>query len=140
MKHGDNDHNMYEEFRTKDGMPIGVKLLVVYSITDPKKLLQQLNKDKIVEHIENLVVADMGAVIQQCSSSDFQNTSQTKTMPDVYDNMLNRAQGPHPSNGQEFVKHLQDSVKNKLSSDFKEYGIKLDRINIGQQSKIHTLL
>ena len=132
--HKKDDFNSYEEFRTKDGMPIGVKLLVVYIITDPKLLLSELSRDQIVPHIENLVVADMGSVIQQCSSSDFQSTGQTKTMPGFVDTMMNHQapdpSAPPPPNNPEFVQHLQDSVKNKLSADFAEYGIKLDRINI----------
>jgi len=120
----------YEEFRTRDGLPIGVKLLVVFSIVDPQKTLSRLKKDEIIPHIENLVVADMGAVIQQCTSSDFQNTSQTTTEPYVFDNKINKYKHGLPPNNPEIINHLQDSVKNKLSKDFLEYGIMLDRLNI----------
>jgi len=120
----------YEEFRTRDGLPIGVKLLVVFSIVDPQKVLSRLKYNEIIPHIENLVVADMGAVIQQCTSSDFQNTAQTKTEPNIYDNKINKYKHGIPPNNPEIISHLQDSVKNKLSKDFLEYGIMLDRVNI----------
>ena len=107
---------MYEVFRTKDGLPIGVKLLVVYEIQDPERTLIRLKQEQIVSHIENLVVADMGAVVQQCSSSDFQSTDQTKTRAPMKtaDTKDGRPSAP------EFIRYLQDEVKNKLYEDFKE--------------------
>ena len=98
---------------------------------DPDTLM---TKSKIESHIENIVVADMSMVIQRCSSSDFQNTDMTRTMPHMRDKIINTTlanneSGPPPYNA-EFIRFLQDSVKNKLSEDFKDYGIDLVRVNI----------
>eukprot|EP01120_Amphizonella_sp_Union-15-10_P013322 TRINITY_DN6164_c0_g1_i1.p1 TRINITY_DN6164_c0_g1~~TRINITY_DN6164_c0_g1_i1.p1 ORF type:complete len:574 (+),score=133.17 TRINITY_DN6164_c0_g1_i1:43-1722(+) len=117
------DHVSYEVFYTSDGLPIGVKLLVVYEISDPQVALHKLKKEDIVPHIENLVVADMGSVIQSCSSSDFQKTNQTRTREPIKNSS-------DMSVAAEFFTYLQDEVKNHLHRDFLEYGITLIRINI----------
>jgi regulator of protease activity HflC (stomatin/prohibitin superfamily) len=139
LRRKENPNNIdfvnYEEFRTKDGLPIGVKLLVVYSIFDPVKALSKLNKNQIETHIEKLVVADMGAVVQRCSSGDFQNTNMTKTTPHIRDELLNTTSANNdesliPPNNPQLIVFLQDSMKNKLTEDFKEYGIELVRVNI----------
>lgn len=121
------DNINYEEFRTSDGLPIGVNLLVVYEIIDPKITLTRLKKDDIINHIENIVVADMGRVIQSCSSSDFQKTSQTvvKDATKVENMAIFQSQSA-PT----FYAHLQDEVKNKLAEDLKDWGIRLVRLNI----------
>ena len=116
-----NDIN-YEVFRTSDGLPIGVKLLVVFEITDPKITLSKLNQDQIISHIENLVVADMGMVIQSCNSVDFLKSNQTQ-IKSLKNNELDHSAA-------EFYEHLQDRVKNQLGDDFAKYGIKLVRLNI----------
>lgn len=123
----DADSINYEEFRTSDGLPIGVNLLVVYEIFDPKITLTRLKKDDIMNHIENIVVADMGRVIQSCSSSDFQKTNQTAVKdPTKMDNMAIFQTQSAPT----FYAHLQDDVKNKLAEDLREWGIRLVRLNI----------
>lgn len=130
----DHDYIEYESLRTRDGLPIGIKLLVVFSIEDPAKTLSMLNKDQIEPHIENIVVADMSMVIQRCNSTDFQNTDMTRTMPHMRDTMINTTvannENAPPSYNVDFIRYLQDSVKNKLTADFKEYGIDLVRVNI----------
>lgn len=120
----DLDAIEYEVFRTSDNLPIGVNLLVVYEIEDPNKLLSNLNRESIVPHIENLMVADMGRVIGCCTSMNFQNTNQT-TVKSAKEDRLEDAQ---VASG--FLQHLQDEVKNKLHDDFKEFGIHLVRVNI----------
>ncbi len=123
----DIDNINYEEFRTSDGLPIGVNLLVVYEITDPKKTLTRLKKEDIINHIENIVVADMGRVIQSCSSADFQKTNQTAVKdPTKPENMQIFQNQSAPT----FYAHLQDDVKNKLAEDLLDWGIKLVRLNI----------
>lgn len=122
----ENNHILYEVFRTKDGCDIGVKLLVVYHIKSPEEVLRKLgNPEAIVPHIENIVVADMGNAIQQCTSQDFMSTDQTKTRP----TSPPARDGSQPS-APEFYRNLQDLVKNKLTDDFGEYGIQLERVNI----------
>lgn len=123
----DKDNVNYEEFRTSDGLPIGVKLLVVYEVHDPEKTLTRLKKDDIINHIENIVVADMGRVIQSCSSSDFQKSSQTSVKdPRKIENMPIFQNESAPT----FYAHLQDEVKNKLAKDLIDWGITLVRLNI----------
>lgn len=117
----------YEEFRTNDGLPIGVNLLVVYEIINPEIALTRLKKDDIINHIENIVVADMGRVIQSCSSSDFQKTDQTV----VKDPSQNKKGNDFESRSKPtFYAHLQDDVKNKLAEDLMDWGIRLVRLNI----------
>jgi hypothetical protein len=111
----------YEVFRTSDGLPIGVKLLVVYEIENPNLTLQRLNADQILSHIESLVVADMGLVIQNCSSVDFLKTNQAFAKKEVSDVALNV---------NEFYENLQKRVFSQLQNDFADYGIKLIRLNI----------
>lgn len=123
---GDPDHLNYEIFRTSDGLPIGVKLLVVYEIANPDATLHKLNQNQILPHIEKLVVADMGMVIQNCNSADFLRSNQTQARPT---NQYEGGDGFAPS-APEFYEHLQDEVKNKLHDDFAEYGIKLVRLNV----------
>lgn len=114
----------YEIFRTSDGLPVGVKLLVVYEITNPDATLHKLNQEQILPHIESLVVADMGMVIQNCSSGDFLKSNQTQAR-----STLKPPTDMSPS-APEFYEHMQDEVKNRLHDDFAEYGIKLVRLNI----------
>lgn len=119
------DDIKYEVFRTSDGLPIGVKLLVVYQIAEPTKTLEMLDKNNIINHIENIVVADMGMVIQSSTSNDFlrSNQSEVKKINDNKDLLTDK-------DTTEFYEHLQDKVKNQLCSDFEKYGIKLVRLNI----------
>lgn len=128
----DMDTINYEIFRTSDGLPIGVKLLVVYEITDPDATLKKLSKDQILPHIERLVVADMGMVIQNCSSGDFLKSNQTQAHStrrnDGSQNQNNVGLGV--ASAPDFYEHLQDEVKNRLYDDFQEYGIKLVRANV----------
>jgi regulator of protease activity HflC (stomatin/prohibitin superfamily) len=119
------DEINYEVFRTGDGLPVGVKLLVVFEIENPLETLTKLRREAIIPHIENLVVADMGMVIQSSSSVDFLKTNQTQAlaMGKEVDLMTDKPQ-------KQFYQHLQDRVKNQLAQDFREYGIKLLRLNI----------
>ena len=121
----DREFSNYEVFRTNDGLPIGVKLLVVYEIDDPTETLKKLSPDKILPHIESIVTADMGMVIQNCSSTDFlkSNQTQAKQVPKPVDD-------PRVPSAPPFFAHLQDEVKNQLCEDFAKYGIKLIRLNI----------
>lgn len=106
----------YEVFRTSDGLPIGVKLLVVYEINNPDMTLTKLDPDKINDHIEYLVSADMGMVIQHCSSTDFLKSNQNKKEND--------------SSESEFYEQIQQTVFEHLRRDFNTYGIELHRLNI----------
>jgi len=130
----DADYVNYEIFLTKDALQVGMRILVVYYISDPNKTLSMLNKDQIKSHIENIVVADMSSVVQRLSSSEFMCTDMTKTMPNFKDNLINTTvasnEPGNPGNNPEFIRFIQDSVKNKLALDFKEYGVELIKINL----------
>ena len=108
----------YEVFRTSDGLPIGVKLLVVYRIENPDLTFTSLAPEMINHHIESLVSADMGLVIQQCSSVDF-----------LKSNQVAKQEGDSEDVG-EFYAHIRDQVFRRLAGQFKKYGIELDRLNI----------
>lgn len=110
----------YEVFRTSDGLPIGVKLLVVYEISNPLMTLTKLKPDDIINHIENIVVADMGYVIQNCSSTDFLKSN----------NPSNRKETQLEAFVADFYDQLQTKVLKALKKDFGEYGIELIRLNI----------
>ena len=128
-KENPNDLEManYEVFRTNDGLPIGVKLLVVYEIENPGETLKKLAPDQILSHIESIVTADMGMVIQNCGSTDFLKSNQTQARPTL---KPTEAGGSPAPSAPEFYAHLQDLVKNQLCDDFAKYGIKLIRLNI----------
>jgi len=108
----------YEVFRTSDGLPIGVKLLVVFEIDNPDLALSRLHPDNIMGHIENLVVADMGFIVQQCSSTDFLKSNRHDNKSDVNLQIS------------DFYENLQQKVFKALKKDFSDYGIKLIRLNI----------
>jgi hypothetical protein len=80
-----------------------------------------LRREAIIPHIENLVVADMGMVIQSSNSVGFlEKTNQTQALAmrkEVLTLMTDKPQ-------KQFYQHLQDRVKNQLAQDFREYGIK----------------
>jgi len=118
-----NDIN-YEIFRTSDGLPIGVKILVVFEIENPDLTLRRLKPDQIIPHIEHLVVADMGRTILSATYVDFLSSDQTKTKS--LKKNIDLLSDAHQI---EFFQFLQDKVKNQLHDDFAEYGIKLVRLN-----------
>jgi len=111
----DYDDINYEIFRTGDGLAIGVKLLVVYKVEDPLLTLKELNHDQILNHIEGIVVADMGYVIQTCSSVDFLRSNRSQDDDSKFKN---------------FFGQLQKSIGDRLCDDFGKYGIQLIRLNI----------
>lgn len=131
-----NDIN-YEVFTTSDGLPIGVKLLVVFEINNPSEALKKLNSEQIIPHIENIVKADMSVVVSSTSSTDFLKTNQTQIQSFIStDNNSNNSNNSENSlinnkknSSADFYDHLQDQVKNKLHDDFSKYGIKLIRLN-----------
>lgn len=107
----------YEVFRTSDGLPIGVKLLVVYEIENPNLTLTKLKPENILSHIEHLVCADMGRVLQQCSSVDFLKSNQSAKRGEAVEEP-------------DFYAQLQERVFATLRADFATYGITLQRLNI----------
>lgn len=120
-----DDEINYEVFRTSDGLTIGVKILVIYEIGNPSLTFDKLNPDQIQNHIEHIVVADMGTVIQNCSSVDFLKSN------------------PYQSEKNEmllFYKHLQEDIFNHLQKDFALYGINLIRLNLETPKIIDKLI
>lgn len=127
-----NDVN-YETFRTSDGLPIGVNLLVVFKIIDPEATLKELSPSAIIPHIEGIVVADMGMVIQACKSNDFLKTGQTQIQPATKDLLTE-------GSGKDFFELLQDKIKKKLHEDFQKYGIELARLNVETPKVLDTTI
>jgi regulator of protease activity HflC (stomatin/prohibitin superfamily) len=119
------DEIAYEVFTTKDSLRVGVKLMVAYEISDPALAMRRLVSTKgILEHIENCAVVDMGKAIQRCSSQEFLSFYQTKPR-NGSEKQANDGMPSAPP-----AEHFQDEVKNQLSGDLAEYGIKLVRLNI----------
>jgi hypothetical protein len=120
------DEIAYEVFTTKDSLRVGVKLMVAYEISDPALAMRRLGSTQdILEHIENCAVVDMGKAIQKCSSQEFLSFYQTKPRNGHEDK---EAESGMPSAPR--AEHFQDEVKNQLSVDLAEYGIKLVRLNV----------
>jgi regulator of protease activity HflC (stomatin/prohibitin superfamily) len=119
------DEVAYEVFTTKDSLRVGVKLMVAYEISDPALAMRRLVSTKgILEHIENCAVVDMGKAIQRCSSQEFLSFYQTKPRNGSEKQAADGMPSAPPA------EHFQDEVKNQLSADLAEYGIKLVRLNI----------
>lgn len=118
----------YLEFRTSDGLEIGVSLLVVYEIVDAKQALMRLkNNEGIINHIERVLVGDMNRIILSSTSANFQRSDQTvvkdPTKAESQTAMqLQSANSPY--------QYMQDAVNNQLAKDLIEWGIKLIRFNI----------
>lgn len=108
----------YEVYRTSDSLLIGVKLLVVYRITKPDITFISLAPEMIDHHIESLVSADMGLIIQQCSSVEFLKANQVAKQEDN-----NEPAG-------EFYANIREHVFKSLTEQFKKLGIELHRFNI----------
>ncbi|MFI4919438.1 MAG: SPFH domain-containing protein [Legionellales bacterium] len=108
-------------FTTQDSLPVGVKLLVAFSVSEPEKALTKLlSREGILTHIENLATVDMGKAIQKCSSQEFLNFSQTQP------GRVSAAAAEKPRQPM----HYQDEVKKALAEDLEEYGIQLIRLNV----------
>ncbi len=104
-------------FRTKDSLQVSVNLMVVFDIVDPELALKTLGSERnIIDHIENIASVDMGMVVQQCSSSDFLRSAQTKPLG-------------KREKGKEHGDTYQDEVRQKLAEDLREIGIRLVRLN-----------
>ena len=120
-KSSSQDQINYEIFTTRDGAPVGVTLLVTYTISDPEKALKHLSRKDIPNHIEKLTVADMNRVMQGQSSQDFASSQYTISTPDESKN------NEEPSAP---YLHLQDTVRKQLATDLVKYGITLERLSI----------
>lgn len=121
------DEINYEVFTTKDGLKIGVKLLVAYEISNPELAIRKLGgEERIIDHIENLAAVDMGKVIQQRSAQDFLSFDHTTVKKvavaeEKSFDLLTDAPAPTQS--------IQDTVKKELGDDLAKYGITLVRLN-----------
>lgn len=120
----------YESFRTKDGLPIGVNLLVVYQIVKPALTLTQLPPNDISPHVERRVVAEMGRLIQDFTSSDFQNFQKVKlTQQQIKtDTQVSSYNPSAPS----LDLTLQNGLEGQLAKEFEEIGINLETVRIAE--------
>lgn len=129
-KQATRDEVNYEIFTTSDSLKVGVKLLVAYKISDPKKALALGFKESIIDHIEGVVTADMGRAIQSCSSQEFLSSYQSKPRSISVEG---QSESSAPSAPQ--LQSYQDMVKAQLADDLAEYGISLIRMNV-EESKV----
>ncbi|MBX3709831.1 MAG: hypothetical protein KIT56_04935 [Gammaproteobacteria bacterium] len=120
----------YEIFRTSDNLPVGVKVLVAYEIEKPQLTLTALPKDEIQRHIENVVVAHIGSIVQSCSSSDFQKTGQNAVEEfnkQDWSDYLSIFQAPSQSSP--FYSQMQKDTK-PLAEDLLKIGIRLTQLRV----------
>jgi hypothetical protein len=126
-KRGDLEINL-EIFRTSDSLEVGFKILVIYEISDPEKVLRNFSVDTIVRHIEHTAVVDMGKAIQGHSSGDFLASSGAIRATGIENETKDATQPPAPS--APILQSLQDEVMKSLSHDLQLVGIKLIRVNV----------
>ncbi len=126
-KRSDLETNL-EIFRTSDSLEIGIKILVIYEIADPDKVLQNFSFDMIVRHIENTAVVDMGKAIQGHTSGDFLASSGSIRQQESADSKEEVKDVIQPS--APIMQSLQDEVMKSLSSDLRQVGIHLIRVNV----------
>ncbi|MBV8801984.1 MAG: hypothetical protein JO131_03280 [Gammaproteobacteria bacterium] len=128
------DQINYETYQTRDGLGVGVKILVAYRISNPTTALSQLTSHTgIVSHIEGLTTTDMGKTIQQLSSIDFLSSNQTKINTKDQESKISSNSLPFPS--APVPQNYADTAAEQLARDLKEYGIELIRLNV-QEFKI----
>lgn len=118
----DRNEAKFDKFLTADGNYVGVRFVVTYQITNPKKALATLsNQEEIVRHIERVVTADMIAAINATAMRDI-----TSTGSDI----LSARTETEGSIEHAKESSWKDRVQAKLKSDLSEYGIQLNRLNI----------
>lgn len=71
----------YFVFGTQDRVEIGVKIMVIFKIARADFAVKSLcSMQGILDHLENIVVAEMGKAIQALNSSNFNANTQPKAM------------------------------------------------------------
>jgi hypothetical protein len=106
----------YEVFTTSNGARFGVRLMVVYQITDAQNCLTHFKPSDIQRHVENLVVTEMNKAVQATESTKM---LQTKARTDKVG-----------SNNAAMFSNAQDEVKDRLCADLAQFGIDIDRVSI----------
>src|SRR3990167_2078759 len=125
------DEIAYELFTTRDSLKVGVKLMVAYQIDRPQLALSSLRDEAgILTHIENLATVDMGKAIQQYSSQEFLCFYQTKPLQPESSLQQHMRDIDPTSASAPPLQHFQDIVVQQLSTDLRNYGITLVRLNI----------
>lgn len=121
----DEDSARFDKFITAEGTNVAVRFVIAYQIEDPKKALEILkSKEKIEEHIEGLVNADMGKAISNTSFWNLLNSNRATASSDGETSMKPKA------GGQEDEHWWQDIVKDELHKHLEACGIHLVRLNI----------
>ncbi len=119
-----------EVFTTANGARYGVKLLVVFSVSDPQLALTNFKPDDIVPHIENLVVTEMNKAIQATESTSFlQTRARAQAAPAV-------SSDPAVPSAPVFYSSAQDEIKDHLCRDLLGVGISIDRVSIEESVPI----
>lgn len=116
-------------YYTKDSVQVAVKLFVAYRIVDPKLAIQKLGPTGIDGHIEHITHVDMARAGQETSLQGIQSSSDLK-IDAVSETSELENDGNPPAYHQIYLSTWQESVKERLEKDLKEYGIQLVRLNI----------
>jgi hypothetical protein len=128
-KRGELETNL-EIFRTSDSLEIGIKILVIYEISDPDLVLKNFSFDMIIRHIEHTAVVDMGKAIQNHSSGDFLASSGSiKQEVNIEIETKDEAKKVVVPSAP-ILQSLQDDVMQSLSKDLNAVGIHLIRVNV----------
>ncbi len=131
---GENEDFNFERFTTADASTIGVKLLVVYTVTDPETLLSGVQVDHISDLIERTVVADMTRAVQGSTSMNYSESESSRIPEEELKRSHEHAADTMPS-APRFFKNILDQVTTDLRQDLAKYGINLVRVNF-EETKI----
>ena len=113
----------YDVYNIPNGPRIAVKLDVQYQFEDPETLMKDLRASSVKKHIEFIVTTAMGAVMQQCSVTDFLATDKIGPMQfdQKADSKGEAATAPY--------RHFQDIMREQVTAAFKKNGIKLIQLS-----------
>lgn len=126
LKRGEDEESArFDKFITAEGTNVAVRFVIAYQIQDPKKALEILkSKEKIEEHIEGLVNADMGKAISNTSFWNLLNSNRAKASSEGEETFKPKA------SVHEDEHWWQDIVKAELHKHLEDCGIHLVRLNI----------
>ena len=108
----------FEPMTTRDSLKVGLKLLVVFQVNDPQRVLRKLRLADIISHVENLAVSDIARAVQNSTSQNFLLSSSV-----------------HHDDMDEKDMSVTDLVRRELAKHLDDCGLKLVRFNI-EEAKV----
>ncbi|XXQ33690.1 SPFH domain / Band 7 family [Plasmodiophora brassicae] len=118
---------------TRDGLKVGFKLTMTYTVAKPELLLSKLHMNEIDTYIENVVSMDLSHAMQTLTSREFLSFYTANKKPPAYDggdDSLHTAPlaggGEREVKAATFIGHIKDDVM----GDLQEIGITLLHLNI----------